>query len=77
MARRSRRMTRAGLHVEFRLDLEQKQAEMDNRNTCMKALARSYESLVKVAIELVSVKFKVRFVPGSESNVESNVESID
>ncbi len=59
--RRSQRMTRAGLHVEFRVDLEQKQAEMDNRNTCMKALAHSYESLVKVAIELASVKFKVRF----------------
>lgn len=53
-------MTHAGLHVEFRLDLEQKQAEMDNRNTCMEALAHSYESLVKVAIEMASVMFKVR-----------------
>ncbi len=74
MPRRSRRMTRAGLHVEFRVDLEQKQTEMDNRNTCMKALAHSYESLVKVAIELVSVKGQVaRFVRGSESNVLSHV----
>lgn len=33
---------------------------MANRNTCMKVLEHSYESLIKVTIELVSVKFKVR-----------------
>lgn len=60
VSRRSRRMTLAGLHVDFRVGLEQKHTKMDNRNTCMKVLAHSVESLVKVAIELASVKFKVR-----------------
>lgn len=53
--RHSRRMTRAGLHVDFRVGLE-----MGNRNTCMKELARSHESLVNVVIELASVMFEVR-----------------